>query len=72
MRIVLWVGLALLLNALIGAAVWAAIDDDRQSLFRWYDSAPGPLGPMLQFLILQAWPVGLWLWRRGRHPGAKG
>lgn len=55
----------LFLNFLIGAAVLASIDDDRQTLFRWYCDCPMPiLGPPL---VLTAWPL-IWLaWSRKRY-----
>jgi hypothetical protein len=56
-------------NAIFGAAVWVAIDNADQHLFKWYESADrlGFIGPFVQFATLQAWPVGLWLWMRNRR-----
>jgi hypothetical protein len=55
-------------NAILGSVVWASIDDKDQRLFAWFSSADrlGPIGPLVQFATLHAWPVGLWLWCRNR------
>ncbi len=52
---------AIAVNAVIGAVVWAAIDDENKSLLAWYRSCPSPF---LQPLVLMAWPVGLFFWWR--------
>lgn len=61
--------LLLLVNAAIGAVVWSSIDDENKSLYEWYSEAPG--GPiahsLLSALVLEAWPIGLWLWWRNRN-----
>jgi hypothetical protein len=42
MSIVL-IGLALvILNTVIGAAMWVAMDDDEENLLKWYSTAPEP------------------------------
>lgn len=56
MTMFLW-GLGLfILNTLVGACVWTAIDKNGD-LFRWYEKAPGSL---LKVAVLNAWPAGLW------------
>ena len=65
-----WVLVGFVVNAVIGAAVWAAIDDEQQSVFRWYQSAVkefGMLGPIMQVLVLQCWLVGLIFWLKNKH-----
>jgi hypothetical protein len=57
-----WILIGFLANTLIGAAVWAALDDDRRSLLHWYRSCPWPAKLALQPLALNCWPVGVWYW----------
>jgi len=59
-----WIGLAVLLNAVFGAVVWATIDTDDQRFYHWYASAPKAFGGLLQFAVLTAWPIGVWCWWR--------
>jgi hypothetical protein len=59
--ILVWLIGAFLINLLIGAGVWAAIDPDDRRLFRWYAAAPYE---WLKVAVLSAWPVGLYLWWR--------
>ncbi len=59
MIFVCYVFLALSLNMVLGAYVWAAIDDDKQSLLRWYRKAPFDF---VRFLVLQLWFVGVFFY----------
>lgn len=61
--------LAILVNAVIGAGVWAAIDHPDQRLYRWYHDCPKRIAWFAQPIVLSAWPVGLWLWFRERDVG---
>lgn len=56
-------------NALVGAAVLAAIDDEDEQLYKWCASANqmGFFGTLVQFVTLHAWPVVLWLWWRNHN-----
>jgi hypothetical protein len=49
---------ALFLNSLIGLLFWLSVDFPRGALFRFSNC------PLLIFL--NAWPVGLYLWLKGR------
>jgi len=68
MNAALWVLGGIVCNMLIGAGVWAAIDDEEQRLYRWYKDCPPQIAWLAQPLVLMAWPIGLWLWRKNtRH-----
>ncbi|MDO8357294.1 MAG: hypothetical protein Q7U76_12965 [Nitrospirota bacterium] len=59
-----WIIGVLLLNCLIGAGVWAAIDEEDGRFYKWYCDAPrGWIKP----LVLLAWPFALWVWHRETH-----
>lgn len=47
-----------LVNLVVGAAVYAFIDDDERSLYEWYCKCPFGL----EALILTFWPIGLYIW----------
>lgn len=53
--------LALFLNAVVGAAVLAAVDHEDQRLLKWYQAAPSPL---LSVCVLTAWPYVAWKFRK--------
>ena len=55
---------ALLLNLVVGAAVWAAFDDPDYRWFKWYQAAPFPL--VMQPLMLTCWPLRVY-WRLTRE-----
>ncbi len=55
--IIMWILVGLLVNAVIGAGAWAAMDDENGRMFAWYKSAPNEL---IKFITLQAWPIGLY------------
>ena len=61
---VLWVLAGLTANTIIGAAVWASVDDNERRLLAWYRSCPVRASAWAQPLVLNAWPVALWLWWR--------
>lgn len=48
--------LGLVLNLFVGAWVWPRLDDDDQTLWRWFDVCPTF---WVQIVILEAWPVGV-------------
>ena len=54
-------------NMVIGAIVWASIDDKSKQLYRWYCKCPAEIKWFAPALILSAWPIGLWLWIKMRH-----
>lgn len=61
----LFVGL--LLNAAIGTALYAFIDQDprvKGRLFEWYKTAPSEC---VRFAVLSVWPVILFLWLQFIH-----
>ena len=60
-----WV-LIILLNFFIGAVVWALIDDDKESFYKWYGSADPGIAWFVQLLTLFCWPVGLYFWLRNK------
>ena len=62
MNALLWILGAIVANTLVGATVWASIDDKDQRLFKWYESCQPETAWLMQPLVLNAWPVGLWLW----------
>jgi ABC-type cobalamin transport system permease subunit len=66
MIIVLWVLVGVVCNMVLGAAVWVAVDDTDQQIYRWYKSCPSQVSWILQPLVLMAWPVGLWFWLKKR------
>lgn len=49
----------LFLNAVIGCAVYTAIDDDEQSMFKWYSKCPDDISWFAQPLFLEIWPIML-------------
>jgi hypothetical protein len=57
----------LIVNALIGAVVWAAVDDEQQQLFQQYlDFSQG--NRWLATIVLELWPLALFLaWQIRRH-----
>lgn len=66
MTIVWWIIGALIVNLVIGAAVWSLVDDESQRYLSWFKSCPARIAFFAQPLVLSAWPVGLWFWyRRG-------
>lgn len=63
-----------ILNMILGAGVWATMDDGDQNLLRWYKSCPEEISWILQPLVLTVWPLGLWLWyiKRKRQDSSGG
>lgn len=61
MSIILYGLLGISIYLIVGAGVWAAIDDDAQSFYHWYKSAPQRLAWLAQPIVLCAWPIALWL-----------
>lgn len=57
---------AVAVNMILGAIVWASIDDKDHRLYRWYADCPHKIAWIAQPLVLMAWPVGLWLWSKQR------
>lgn len=53
----LFIGL-MFVNAAIGAAVFSYIDDDNRSIYKWYCKTPY----CLEIVVLNFWPVGLYIW----------
>ena len=47
-------------NMVVGAVFWVLVDDEEQSFFHWYASAPLPF--LIQPLMLTLWPVAFVLW----------
>jgi hypothetical protein len=45
---------AFAVNMVVGCAAFAAMDDEQQSLLRWYRQAPSEF---IAALVLQLWPV---------------
>lgn len=68
---IMWSAIGVGVNALIGAVVWATIDDKQQSLLAWYKSCPAEISWFAQPLALSLWPVVLWFYltRKGRWSG---
>jgi hypothetical protein len=55
--------IVLFVNHHIGAVVNGLIDDEDQSLWKWYNRCPDPTG-ISQEIYLQIWPYSLYLWHR--------
>ena len=70
MSSIFWILGGFLANMIIGASVWAAIDDDQQSLLRWYHECPPQIAWLAQPLALTAWPIVLWFWRKKKRNNA--
>ena len=70
MSSIFWILGGFLANMIIGASVWAAIDDDQQSLLRWYHECPPQIAWLAQPLALTAWPIVLWFWRKNKRNNA--
>jgi len=61
-------GVVLLINYFVGAIVWAACDDEEQTLLRWFKTAPNGFMQIVPFMTLQAWPLAVLIrFRRGRR-----
>ena len=71
MSSIFWILGGFLANMIIGVSVWAAIDDDQQSLLRWYNECPPQIAWLAQPLALTAWPIVLWFWRKKKRNNAK-
>jgi hypothetical protein len=59
-----WIAVILMINTVIGAIVWALIDNVEGDLYKWYSDAP--IWPcVVQFIILNLWPVGvcMFIWK---------
>lgn len=69
MDILLWAVVGVVVNLVVGAGVWASIDDKEQRLLYWYTDCPPQIGWLVQPIALTAWPVGLWFWWRMRNGG---
>lgn len=48
-----------ILNLIIGAGVWAAIDTEDKRFYKWYSEAPFIF---LNVLMLSLWPVGVYFY----------
>ena len=57
-----WILVGLAVNMIVGAGVYAAIDTDDQQWFIWYRDCPPEVAWFVQPLVLELWPIGLWLW----------
>lgn len=64
METLLWVVGLFLFNMIVGAGVWAAIDDEAKSFYHWYNTCPREIAWIAQPLILTLWPVALYIRRR--------
>lgn len=58
---------AIAVNMVIGAGVWAGIDDKDQQLYRWYKDCPQQIAWLAQPLALMVWPVTLWMWWKNKR-----
>jgi hypothetical protein len=55
-----WIAVILMVNTVTGATVWALLDNVEGDLYKWYSDAP--IWPcIVQFIILNLWPVGVFL-----------
>ncbi len=59
---ILWSLCVLVLNTVLGAAVWTAIDDDKQRFLAWFKECPPSISFWAQPLALNAWPFAMWFW----------
>ena len=66
MNTVLWMLVGIVANMIVGAGVWAVIDDRDKRLYSWYKDCQPKVVWLAQPLVLTAWPIGLWLWWK-RH-----
>ena len=71
MNTALWVFGAVTCNMVIGAGIWAAIDDQDKHLYRWYKECPPQIAWLAQPLVLMAWPIGLWMWWKNKRHNAQ-
>jgi hypothetical protein len=60
--IVIYVLVGILINMVVGGAVWVALDDEDESLYKWYSSCPPKVAWFVQPLVLTLWPVGLFFY----------
>jgi hypothetical protein len=65
--IVVYVLFGFMINMVIGAVVWTAVDDEDYSFERWYGSCPPDISFIMQPLVLSAWPVALWFYWKNRE-----
>jgi len=66
MEAMLWCLGAVVANFVIGAGVWASIDNEDERLFHWFKSCPPQIAVFAVPIVLNAWPIGLWFWWRER------
>lgn len=67
MEILIWAVVAIVCNLVTGVVVWKSIDDENESLYKWYKSCPEHIAWIAQPCVLFVWPVGLWLWWKERN-----
>ena len=72
MNTILWILGGVVCNMVVGAGVWASIDDKEQRMLRWYKDCPPQIAWLAQPLVLMAWPIGLWLWCRNKRNNGGG
>ena len=66
---VVWVLVGIMVNMVIGAGVYAALDEDGD-LFRWYTECPPMISWFAQPLVLTLWPIAVvaaWISRRDKE-----
>lgn len=63
---------AILANMLIGSFVFCMIDDDEQSLLKWFKSCPAKIAWFACPIVLNLWPVGVLFWLLNNSKTAKG
>ena len=69
LEFLLWGFAVVLIDMIVGAAIWAAVDDKQQRLLNWYSGCPRNISFFAQPFVLMAWPVALWVLykRKKRH-----
>jgi len=62
--------IAVMINTVVGALVWTLIDNAEGDLYKWYSDAP--VWPsIVQFCILNLWPVAVFMFIRGYYDAKK-
>ena len=62
MDILLWSLGGILVNAIVGAGICAALDTKDQVFYQWYKQ--DPTGGLFSFLVIEFWPVmAFFMWR---------
>ena len=70
MNTALWILVGIACNMVIGAGIWAAIDDEDKHLYLWYKECPPQIAWLAQPLVLMSWPVALWIWWKNKRNNA--